>query len=312
VRLVFAGTPAVAVASLDALLGSRHELVAVVTRPPAPAGRGRSVRPSAVDEWAARRDLPVLAPASPRDPDFLARLAGLAPDCVPVVAYGALVPPAALAVPANGWVNLHFSVLPAWRGAAPVAHAVLAGDDVTGASTFRLEEGLDTGPVYGVVTHTIGPADTAGDVLSTLAVAGARLLVATLDGIEDGTLVPVPQPSDGVSYAPKLASSDARVDWAAPALRVDRLVRATTPDPGAWTTLRGERVGLGPVGVVPAGEVGDPLAPGELRAGRRDVLVGTGSTAVRLGEVRPQGRRAMPAADWGRGLRLGPGDRFDP
>jgi methionyl-tRNA formyltransferase len=312
VRLVFAGTPAVAVPSLDALHASRHDLVAVLTRPPAAAGRGRAVRSSAVGEWGQSHGVPVLTPVSPRDPGFLAELTALAPDCVPVVAYGALVPPAALAVPPHGWVNLHFSVLPAWRGAAPVAHAVLAGDDVTGATTFLLEEGLDTGPVLGVVTHPIAATDTAGDVLDDLADAGARLLVATLHGIEDGALVPVPQPTDGVSYAPKLTTDDAHVDWSAPSLRVDRLVRATTPEPGAWTMLRGERVGLGPVRSPASDDDGVVLAPGELRAGKHEVLVGTGSGPVRLGEVRPPGRRAMPAADWARGLRLAPGERFDP
>jgi len=312
VRLVFAGTPRVAVPSLEAIHGSRHHLVAVLTRPPAAAGRGRAVRPSVVGDWADGNGVPVLTPASPRDAGFLAELAALGPDCVPVVAYGALVPPAALAVPRHGWVNLHFSLLPAWRGAAPVAHAVLAGDDVTGATTFLLEEGLDTGPVYGVVTHPIGAAETAGDVLADLAEAGARLLVATLDGIEDGALVPVPQATDGVSYAAKLTTADARVDWSAPSMRVDRLVRATTPEPGAWTVLRGERVGLGPVHALAAEGADDlSLGPGELNARKHEVLVGTGSGPVMLGEVRPPGRRAMPAADWARGLRLAAGERFD-
>jgi methionyl-tRNA formyltransferase len=252
----------------------------------------------------------VLSPPTPAEPAFHDRLGALAPDCCPVVAYGALVPPAALGVPTHGWVNLHFSLLPAWRGAAPVQHAVLAGDEITGATTFRLEVGLDTGPVYGVVTDAIGPGDTSGDVLGRLAESGARLLVATLDGIEDGTLRPVPQPADGVSLAPKLGTADARVDWSAPALRVDRLVRACTPAPGAWSQLRGDRVGVGPVS--PAGDrtPGPELGPGEVSAGRDAVLVGTGSTPVRLGEVHPQGRRAMPAADWARGLRLEPGERF--
>ena len=311
-RLLFAGTPTVALPSLAALAGSRHDVVAVLTRPPAAAGRGRVLTPSPVAQWAAARDVRVLSPASPREPAFLDELTALAPDCVAVVAYGALVPPAALAVPPHGWVNLHFSVLPAWRGAAPVAHALLAGDDVTGATTFRLEEGLDTGPVYGVVTDAIRPQDAAGDLLERLSLAGARLLVATLDGIEDDTLVPVPQPADGVSYAPKLTPADARVDWTAPAMRVDRLVRATTPEPGAWTELHGARVGLGPVGVPVTGDEAPSLAPGELLVGKAQVLVGTGSGPVRLGSVRPHGRREMPAADWARGLRLAPGERFDP
>jgi methionyl-tRNA formyltransferase len=309
VRLVFAGTPEPALPSLAALLGSRHEVVAVVTRPPAPAGRGRRLVASPVAVAAEAAGVEVLTPRRPGDDDFLDRLRALAPDCCPVVAYGALVPRVALDVPARGWVNLHFSLLPAWRGAAPVQHAVLAGDQVTGASTFLLEEGLDTGPVYGVVTEAIGARDTSGDVLARLAVSGSRLLVATLDGIAEGTLAPAPQPADGVSLAPKVTADDARVDWSAPALRVDRLVRSCTPAPGAWTTLRGGRVRLGPV--LPVTDEGDDLGPGELRARRAEVLVGTGGGAVRLGEVRPEGRGPMAAADWARGLRPQPGERFD-
>ncbi len=309
-RLVFAGTPATALPSLAALIASRHEVVAVLTRPPARAGRGRAVVDSDVAVLARETGLEVLAPDTPRDPRFLERLTALRPDCVPVVAYGALVPASALVIPRHGWVNLHFSLLPAWRGAAPVQHAVLAGDDVTGATTFRLEEGLDTGPVFGVVTDAIGSTDTAGDVLERLSRSGARLLVATLDGIEDGALAPVPQAAAGVSLAPKLGPADARVDWSAPALRVDRLVRACTPSPGAWSRLRGERVGLGPVRAVTDGA--PDLAAGAVHAGKNEVLVGTGGVPVRLGFVRPQGRREMPAADWARGLRLAPGERFDP
>jgi methionyl-tRNA formyltransferase len=305
VRLVVAGTPEAAVPSLRSLVGSRHEVVAVLTRPDAPAGRGRRVGPSPVAEAARARGIETLQPTTLREPVFLERLRALAPACCPIVAYGALVPPPVLHVPPHGWVNLHFSLLPAWRGAAPVQHAILAGDDVTGASTFRLDEGLDTGPVYGVVTEEIRPRDTAGDLLARLADAGAALLVATLDGIEDGSLAPVPQPPDGVSLALKLTADDARVDWSAPALRVDRLVRACTPAPGAWTVLRGQRVRLGPVRPLPECAA---LAPGELRADKRRVLVGTGSSPVQLGEVVPPGKRAMPAADWARGVRLAPGE----
>lgn len=283
------------------MVASRHEVVAVVTRPSAPAGRGRTLRPSAVYEAALANGLAVLTPEHPRDPAFLDTLTGLAPDCCPVVAYGALVPRAALDVPALGWVNLHFSLLPAWRGAAPVQHAVLAGDEVTGASTFRLEQGLDTGPVLGVVTEKIRTSDTSGDLLARLAVAGAGLLVATLDALEDGTLSAVPQPAEGVSLAPKLTVDDARIDWAAPALRVDRLIRACTPAPGAWTIVAGKRVKLGPVNLVD-----HHLEPGALQGD----LVGTATNAVRLGEVRPEGKRLMLATDWLRGLRIGPGERF--
>ncbi len=298
-RLVFAGTPEPALPSLEALLASRHELVAVLTRPDAPAGRGRALRPSPVRERAERAGLEVLTPGSPREQGFQDRLRELAPDCCPVVAYGALLPPPVLGVPPYGWVNLHFSLLPAWRGAAPVQHAILAGDEVMGASTFRLEEGLDTGPVFGVTTEEVRPTDTSGDLLARLAVAGAGLLVATIDALEAGRAVAVPQPSSGVSLAPKISVEDARVDWHAPALRVDRVVRACTPSPGAWTTLRDRRVKLGPVEVT-----AEVLPPGEVRGD----LVGTATTAVRLREVRPEGRTAMAAADWLRGLRLGPGE----
>lgn len=306
-RVMFAGTPDVAVPSLRAVLASRHDVVAVLTRPDAPAGRGRKLTPSPVAEVAAEAGIEVLTPQRPRDPEFVARLAEVAPDCAPIVAYGGLIPKAALDVPKHGWINLHFSVLPAWRGAAPVQHAVLAGDDVTGASTFELEEGLDTGPVFGVVTETIRPTDTSGDLLGRLAVSGAELLVRTLDGIEDGTLRAQPQPADGVSLAPKLTVDDAHVDWTAPAVRVDRVVRGCTPAPGAWTTFRGERLKLRPV-QLERGRNG--LAPGIVAVEKSGVRVGTGSHAVVLGEVQPQGKRAMPALAWARGIRFEAGERL--
>jgi methionyl-tRNA formyltransferase len=235
-------------------------------------------------------------------------LVGLAPDCVPVVAYGALVPAPALAVVRHGWVNLHFSLLPAWRGAAPVQHAVLHGDEMTGASVFELEEGLDTGPVYATLVEKVGPRDTSGDLLARLATAGAGLLVAVLDAIESGTAHAVPQPSDGVSLAPKVTAADAEVRWADPAFAVDRRVRACTPAPGAWTTFRGERVKLGPV--VGAAD-GPRLAPGELRVERDRLLAGTGTDPVAVGEVRAAGKRPMPAVDWARGVRIAPTERFE-
>jgi methionyl-tRNA formyltransferase len=304
-RLVFTGTPQTAVPSLDALLASRHDVVAVLTRPDAPAGRGRHVEASPVARRAAAVGLEVLTPARVRDPLFLERLRQIAPDCCPVVAYGALIPQSALDVPAHGWVNLHFSVLPAWRGAAPVQHAIMHGDDVTGATTFRLVAELDAGPVYGVLTEPIRATDTAGDLLDRLAHAGARLLVATLDGIEDGTLKAVPQPAEGVSLAPKITPADARVDWKLPAHVVDRLIRACTPEPGAWTEYEGARLKLGPVSLdAPDAATGAPdLAPGEVLARRHGVFVGTGSRPVRLGEVQPEGKRRMSASDWARGLR---------
>ena len=306
-RLAFAGTPAAAVPTLQALLDSpRHTVVAAITRPPAPQGRGRRTVESPVAALAQDAGVPVLTPHKAGDPQFLAELAALEPDCCAVVAYGALLPASALAVPPHGWVNLHFSLLPAWRGAAPVQHAILRGDDVTGASTFRIERGLDTGPVYGVVTETIRPDDTAGDLLDRLAASGAQLMVATMDGIADGSLVAVPQSSDGVSTAPKITVDDVRVDWTAPGRHIDRLVRAGTPAPGAWTLFRGERLKLGPVRV----GAGSELTPGDLRMSKDGVAVGTGSLDVRLGIVQPPGKRPMPAADWARGARIGPGERL--
>ncbi|MER7870668.1 methionyl-tRNA formyltransferase [Streptomyces cellulosae] len=305
-KLVFAGTPEVAVPALDALLASgRHEVAAVVTRPDAPAGRGRRIVASPVAERAEEAGIEVLKPNRPKDPDFLERLREIAPDCCPVVAYGALLPKAALDIPAHGWVNLHFSLLPAWRGAAPVQHAIMAGDEITGATTFLIEEGLDSGPVYGTVTEEIRPTDTSGDLLTRLAFAGAGLLAATMDGIEDGTLKAVPQPSEGVSLAPKVTVEDARVDWRAPALRVDRVVRGCTPAPGAWTTFRGERLKI--VQARPVPERTD-LAPGQLSAGKNNVYVGTGSYAVELLWVQPQGKKPMRGADWARGVRIAAGE----
>jgi methionyl-tRNA formyltransferase len=308
VRLVFAGTPDVALPALDAIAASHHELLAVVTRPDAPAGRGRRSARSAVARWADEHGVRVLQPAKPSQPGFLAELTELAPDCCPVVAYGALVPKTALDVPRLGWVNLHFSVLPAWRGAAPVQRAVMAGDEVTGATTFLLEQGLDTGPVLGVLTETIRPTDTAGDLLERLSRAGAGLLVASLDGLEDSSIVPVPQPSDGVSLAPKVTVEEARVDWTLPGFVIDRRIRGCTPAPGAWTTFRGERLKLGPVRVLPDA---DGLGPGELRATRDAVHVGVPNGGVVLGDVQPAGKRMLPAANWARGARPAGGERLE-
>ena len=304
-RLVVAGTPDVAVASLDALLASSHEVVAVLTRPDAAAGRGRRQAASPVARRAREVGLPLLQPDRPRGEEFLAELASYAPDVCPVVAYGALVPPAALAVPRLGWVNLHFSLLPAWRGAAPVQRAVMAGDEVTGACVFQLEAGLDTGPVFGTTTEPVGPADTAGDLLGRLAVSGADLLVRVLDELEAGTARAVPQPADGVSLAPKISVEEARVDWTASAVEVDRRVRGCTPDPGAWTTFRGERFKVAPV--TPA--EGD-LPPGRIAVEKRRVLVGTGAGTVVLGTVQAAGKKAMAALDWARGVRPEPEEDF--
>jgi len=306
-RVVFAGTPEVAVPALDAIAASNHELVGVVTRPDAPAGRGRKLVASPVAQRAEELGVPVLKPEHPRDPDFQTALKALEPDCCPVVAYGALLPQSALDIPVHGWVNLHFSCLPAWRGAAPVQHAVLAGDQVTGATTFRIVKELDAGPTFGVMTQLIHDDDTAGTLLAKLAEGGAGLLVATLDGIEDGGLEARPQQEEGVSYAPKILVEDAHIDWNEPAIAIDRRIRACTPAPGAWSTFEGERIKIGPVQVDPDLE---RLAPGMLEVTKNAVYVGTATTPVRLGEVKAFGKKQMNAADWARGVQFPAGARF--
>ncbi len=314
-RLVFAGTPNTALPSLQALIDSSHEVAAVLTRPETTAGRGRRPVSSPVAMLARDHGLEVLTPKRAGDPDFLVRLAELAPQVCPIVAYGALLPPAALAIPDLGWVNLHFSLLPAWRGAAPVQHAIIGGDDITGASTFVVEPDLDTGPLIGTLTETIRPDDTAGTLLARLATAGAHLLVASLDALASGEALPQPQAVDGVSYAPKITVADAQIRWQEPALAVDRRIRGCTPAPGAWTMFRGERVKVMPVAIRGGADAGlatdeAALRPGQLSATKQSVLVGTATQPVALGLVQPAGKRAMPAGDWARGVRLEPDEGF--
>jgi methionyl-tRNA formyltransferase len=307
VRIVFGGTPDVAIPSLDALADSRHELLAVVTRPDAPSGRGKKLTASSVAQRAVDLGLEVLKPQRPRDDGFVNRLNELAPDCCPVVAYGALLPQRVLDIPRHGWINLHFSLLPAWRGAAPVQHAILAGDQITGATTFRIVLELDAGPIFATMSEPIHPDDTAGDLLHRLSLSGARLLVDTLDGIDDGTLTPTPQPETDpqLSYASKINVEDARIDWTQPAKVVDRLVRACTPVPGAWTTFRGERFKIN------SARISDSVSPpGRLEVSKRSVRVGTASQALELDEVQAQGKRPMAAADWARGVTFEPEPRL--
>ncbi|MHA3022178.1 methionyl-tRNA formyltransferase [Mycobacterium sp. BMJ-28] len=308
-RLVFAGTPEPALPSLRRLIDSpRHEVVAVLTRPDAAAGRRGTPAPSPVAQLATEHGIPVLRPARPNSPEFVSELAEFAPQACAVVAYGALLRDDLLAVPTHGWINLHFSLLPAWRGAAPVQAAIAAGDAVTGATTFLIEPALDSGPVYGVLTETIRPDDTAGDLLDRLSVSGAELLEATMDGIADGALVPVPQPTEGVTVAPKITVEEARVRWELPAHAVDRRIRAVTPNPGAWTTIGETRLKVGPVTVRQDGDA-KPLAPGQIEVGRRDVWIGSGSHPLQLSWIQPPGKKPMKAADWARGARLDEGVR---
>jgi len=297
VRVLFAGTPAVAVPSLDALVQAGFDVVAVLTRPDAPVGRKRVLTPSPVAARAAELGIEVIH-AARVDAEATARIAAVNPDIAAIVAYGGLVPPAALAIPRHGWINLHFSLLPAWRGAAPVQRAVMAGDDVTGAVTFLLDEGLDTGPVFGTLTESVGPEDTAGELLERLSHSGAVLLAQTLSAIESGKASAQPQAGE-VSLAPKLALDDGRLNWNHPALAIGRQARGVTPEPGAWTLLDGQRVKLEPVRLRPDVTT---LAPGALSLHGKSVLVGTGSHAVELTRIQPAGKKMMAAADWARGM----------
>ena len=301
-RILFAGTPSPALPSLQRFIDSpRHEVIAVLTRPDAAAGRRGKPAPSPVAQLALDTGITVLRPGRPNSPEFLAELTELAPDCCAVVAYGALLSAELLEVPAHGWVNLHFSLLPAWRGAAPVQAAIAAGDSVTGATTFRIQPALDSGPVYGIVTETIRAHDTAGELLDRLALSGAALLEATVDGIADGSLAPVPQAADGVSMAPKVSVDEARIRWHLPAHVIDRRIRAMTPNPGAWTMIGDMRMKVGPVRVA---EAGDAVEPGVIVAERSCVLIGTGTVPVQLGQIQPPGKKPMAAVDWVRGARL--------
>ena len=288
--------------SLQRLVESpRHDVIAVLTRPDAASGRRAKSSPSPVARFALDHDIPVLRPSRPNSDEFVAELAELAPECCAVVAYGALLKDALLGLPHHGWINLHFSLLPAWRGAAPVQASIAAGDTVTGATTFRIEPALDSGPVYGVVTETVRPIDTAGDLLERLSISGAALLETTLDGIADGSLTAVPQPVDGVTIAPKISVEEARVRWDLPAHVVDRRIRAVTPSPGAWTMIGDLRVKLGPVIV---DQSANSMPPGAIRVARDGVHIGTGSQPVQLRIVQPPGKKPMHSADWARGARL--------
>ncbi|MEO7588182.1 MAG: methionyl-tRNA formyltransferase [Arachnia sp.] len=304
-RLLFAGTPEAALPSLEALVASRHEVVAVVTRPDAPAGRGRKLTPSPVAARAAVLGLPVLKPAKPGDEDFVAELTRLAPDACPVVAYGALLPQRVLDIPRLGWMNLHFSVLPRWRGAAPVQRAVMAGDDTIGTSCFRIVRALDAGDVFRSSSMPM-PDATAGELLTALAKSGAQQLLDALEAMESGE-TPVPQPDDGITVAPKVTVADARIDWSAPAPDIRNLVMGCSPDPGAWCELAGERFKVYRARVAGETDEGaaEPGPPGRLRATKHQVFVATGDAELELLEVQPAGKRRMSAIDWARNMTAG-------
>jgi len=291
VRIAFAGTPLAAVPTLNALLASDHEVALVVTRPDAPAGRGRNLTASPVADVASVSGVPVLKTSKLAEhKDKFADV-----DCVIVVAFGAMVPRELLEVPKHGWINIHFSLLPQWRGAAPVQYAILSGDEFTGVTTFRIDEGLDTGPMLAYLTTQIHPSETSTELLDRLSIEGAQLALATLAGIENGSILPLHQPIDGISHAPKITVSDAQIRWNDPALAVDRRIRAVTKEPGAWTMFGDLRIKLQPVTVSP--QVTD-LSPGEVVMRDGEVLVGTGSHAVVLSNIQEAGRNLADAKTW--------------
>ncbi len=299
-RILFAGTPAVAIPTLNKLLSSEHEVVAVVTAPPAPAGRGQKLLSSDVAVAGRAAGLPVFEFADINSPDSTRELVNLNVDVAVVVAYGQLLKQEVLSISPNGWINLHFSLLPMWRGAAPVQHAILSGDEVTGATTFLLETGMDTGPIIGQLTTDINPTETAGELLERLSVEGAELMLTTIDAIAKGEAGLVPQSNVDVSYAPKISVNDTQIDWKHPALAISRKVRAFNPAPHAWTVLGDNKL---LINAVAFGEFEEVLEPGQIHVSKNQVLVGTGSVALELLEVKPAGKNWMPAADWARGIR---------
>ncbi|WP_129657749.1 methionyl-tRNA formyltransferase [Rothia halotolerans] len=299
-RVLYAGTPEIAVAPLEALIEAGHDVVGVLTRPDAPLGRKRVLTPSPVAARAEELGLPVIR-AHRYDDEAHAAVLRLAPEAAAVVAYGALLPRRALEAVPHGWINLHFSRLPAWRGAAPVQRALMAGETVLWASTFLIEEGMDTGPVFDVLSEPVGPEDTAGTMLRRLAVSGGRMLAGTLGEIEAGTARPRPQEGEPTRAA-KLVLEDGRVDWARPAAGIEAQARGATPEPGLWTTLEGQRVKLAGLRAAPPEDDDDAArVPGEARLAGREVRVRAADGDVVVARIQPAGKKMMDAADWARG-----------
>jgi methionyl-tRNA formyltransferase len=307
-RIAFAGTPEFALPPLEALAAAGHGLVVVLTQPDRPAGRGLAAAASPVKQAAARRGIPVLQPPTLKDPAVQARLAELAPDALVVVAYGLILPQALLDIPRLGALNIHASLLPRWRGAAPIQRALLAGDPTTGVCIMQMDAGLDTGPVLLREALPITPADTAGTLRDRLAAVGARLIVAALDGLSRGALRPMPQPDEGVTYAAKIAKHETRLDWSRSAAEAERRVRAFDPAPGAAAHVRGVELKIWRAAVVEGRG-----APGAVIAADADgIVVACAEGALRLEALQRAGGRRLEAAAFLRGFALAPGDRFEP
>ena len=306
---MFAGTPKVAKTALLALTESKHEVVGVVTRPAARKGRGQKLQLSPVRQLADELNLPVIETNSPADPNILIQLVQLQPDLGVVVAYGAILPKRILEIPRFGWINLHFSDLPRWRGASPVQHTIMNRDPRACTSVFQLETGLDTGPIYDSRCLDLTGSETSGQLLGTLGELGAKQLVDVVDQIQAGTIRATPQDegtidSTKVTYAPRLSKTDAFVDFTKSALEIDALIRAVTPEPGAWTTVLGKTLRLGPVKLIDTSKVPIQLDAGVILAQKKRLLVGCQDGLVELGEVMPEGRKWMEARAWFNGARL--------
>lgn len=305
-RVVFAGTPQVALPTLQALVDSSHEVVGVITRPDAPQGRSKKLIPSPVAQKATELGIEVFKPTKVSDADFVAKLTQLAPDVCPVVAYGALLPQSVINIAKHGWINLHFSLLPAWRGAAPVQRSLMAGDIETGASVFRIVKDLDAGPIYRQLKYQIEPEDTAGDLLEKLAKSGAELMLNALDDISNG-VQPRAQSEDQISIASKIDVAECVIDWSQPAEKICNLIRGASPNPGARASYSGNTFKIYRAQL--AENSPSQLSPGQIVATKREVFVGTGSFALKLVEVQPSGKKIMPATDWARGAKP---TNFDP
>lgn len=295
-RIAFAGTPESAVSPLQALVHSHHDIAFVVTRPDAPTGRGRVLTPSPVATFAAENELQVFKPE--HIADIADKFADI--DAVIVIAYGAMIPESLLDVPKHGFINLHFSLLPTWRGAAPVQHTILNGDELTGVTAFRIDKGLDTGPILGTVSTQVTASENSGELLERLTDMGSMLMLQLLDGLQSGQVTAHEQSPHDVSYAHKISTDDARIVWTHPGLAVVRRIRAMAPAPGAWTMHGDERIKIAHAQL--AMDVTD-LAPGEVRVTDGKILVGTASQAIEVLQAQRPGKTMSPAKQWADSLR---------
>jgi methionyl-tRNA formyltransferase len=300
VRLAVAATPDVAIPTLDALLESAHHIVAVITQPDRPAGRGRVLTASPVSDWADQHQITTIKPSSPDD--LLSVFSGI--DCVVTIGYGVILPEKILSLPKYGFINLHFSLLPKWRGAAPVQRSIEAGDTVTGVTVFKLDPGMDTGPIYLTREIQMDSSWNSADLLERLAALGAGAVMETLALIESG-VVPTPQNSEGVSRAHKLSTSEGEINWSAPRAEITRKILAFTPSPGAWTKFRGATLKIVKTGTA---QTTTTLKPGEIALESAELVVGTLDGPLQISHVTPSGKSSMSAMDWARGVRITEGE----